>query len=101
MEYISTRGSVSPVPSKKAILKGIAGDNGLYVPSSFPFLGATPFADVQEPSYAARANRVLRVFLTDYTEAELLSACQGAYGEKFRFSFDGPRPIPGGGNLRP
>jgi threonine synthase len=90
MEYISTRGSVSPVPSKKAILKGIAGDNGLYVPSSFPFLGPNLFADIHESSYAARANRILNVFLTDYTEAELHAASQGAYGE----NFDSPSTAP-------
>jgi threonine synthase len=90
MEYISTRGSVSPVPSKKAILKGIAGDSGLYVPSSFPVLGANPFADLHQPSYAARATRILQTFLTDYTAADLLLACQGAYGE----NFDSPSTAP-------
>jgi len=46
MEYVSTRGSAPPITSKKAILKGIAEDDGLYVPSSFPFIGPNPFASV-------------------------------------------------------
>ena len=90
MEYVSTRGTVPPVPSKKAILKGIAVDSGLYVPSVFPFLGANPFADLHQPSYTARATRILKAFLTDYREEELLSACQEAYGE----NFDSPSTAP-------
>ena len=59
MEYISTRGSVPPIGSRKAIIKGIAEDDGLYVPSSFPFIGPDPFSDVRETSYAARAEKIL------------------------------------------
>jgi len=38
MEYLSTRGSSLAITSKKAIIKGIAEDNGLYVPFHFPHL---------------------------------------------------------------
>jgi threonine synthase len=83
MEYISTRGSAPAIASKRAIIKGIAEDKGLYVPSAFPGLGANPFAGMEQDSYAARAVRILQSFLTDYTPAELLTACQRAYAENF------------------
>jgi threonine synthase len=90
MEYISTRGSSSAITSKKAIIKGIADDNGLYVPSSFPQLGDNPFAGIDETSYSARAVKIIQPFLTDYTQAELASACKAAYAD----NFDSPLTAP-------
>jgi len=83
MEYISTRGSAPAIPSRKAILKGIAEDRGLYVPSSLPFLGDDPFAGIGNDTYAGRALRVLRPFLPDYSSADLASACERAYAKNF------------------
>jgi threonine synthase len=90
MEYISTRGSSPAITSKKAIIKGIADDNGLYVPSFFPQLGDNPFAGIDEKSYWARAVKIIEAFLTDYTNAELASACKAAYAD----NFDSPLTAP-------
>jgi len=83
MKYISTRGTAPSILSKKAIIKGIAEDNGLYVPSSSPSLGPDPFSGLKGNAYAGRATEILKPFLTDYRKAELLSACQGAYSDHF------------------
>jgi len=83
MDYISTRGSATPMPSKKAIIKGMAEDRGLYVPSSFPFLGPNPFSGLDQDSYAARAEKILQPFLPDFKPAELSMACKAAYAENF------------------
>ena len=90
MKYISTRGSSSPLTSKKAIIKGIADDSGLYVPSAFPFLGLDPFNHLSQPSYASRAVNILRPFLTDFKKEELRQDCQAAYGS----NFDSPSTAP-------
>jgi len=90
MEYISTRGSAPSIPSKKAIIKGIAEDDGLYVPSAFPFIGPNPFAAPVGTSYADRAEKILRLFLTDFTNAEIQTACRGAYAG----NFDSPLTAP-------
>ena len=90
MEYISTRGAAPSIPSKKAIIKGIAEDNGLYVPSGSPPLGPDPFRVSRGILTPGRATAILQPFLTDYREAELLSACQGAYGK----NFDSPLTAP-------
>ncbi|RPJ38009.1 MAG: threonine synthase, partial [Deltaproteobacteria bacterium] len=79
MEYISTRGSAPSIPSRKAILKGIADDKGLYVPSHLPHLGCDPFAGIEPDSYAERALRILTPFLPDYSPADLVSACEKPY----------------------
>ena len=97
MEYISTRGSAPAIPSKKAIIKGIAEDNGLYVPSSFPSFGPAPFEGPQRKSYAERAVRILRPFLSDYTDQELNTACRAAYGKNFESPQTAPLKILGDG----
>ena len=90
MEYVSTRGSAPPIASKRAIIQGIAEDGGLYVPSFFPALGDNPFDGETSKSYASRAVKILQAFLTDYTETELVSACNAAYAE----NFDSPLTVP-------
>ena len=90
MRYISTRGSAPAIPSKKAIIKGIAEDDGLYVPESFPSLGAAPFSDAGQASYATRAVKILEAFLTDFAAPELLDACRVSYAE----NFDSPITVP-------
>jgi threonine synthase len=83
MEYISTRGSPIAITSKKAIIKGIAEDNGLYVPSCFPSLGDGVLKSSEQESYVSRAMKILRSFLTDFTATELTAACDAAYSDNF------------------
>jgi threonine synthase len=90
MEYVSTRGRTPPIPSKKAILRGLAEDEGLYVPSSIPQLGPHLFEQDPDRSYAGRAVKILQAFLTDYTREELSSACRSAYGTNFDSPFTAP-----------
>lgn len=90
MEYISTRGSAPAIPSKKTIIKGIAEDNGLYTPSAFPSFGPCPFEGPQRKSYAERAAKILRPFLSDYSDDELITACRAAYAK----SFESPQVAP-------
>ena len=83
MEYLSTRGSSLAIPSKKAIIKGIAEDNGLYVPSGFPRLGEGVLKSSEQESYVSRAMKILPAFLTDFSPDELDAACRKAYSENF------------------
>jgi len=90
MEYISTRGSARALTSKKAIIKGIAEDDGLFVPASFPFIGPDPFLGIKQKLYPSRAIKILQRFLTDFTTDELSSACVSAYAQ----NFDSPATAP-------
>lgn len=91
MEYISTRGADSLSSAKKVIIKGLAEDGGLYVPSAFPDLRPFFFYGGKKNStYAAKAALILKFFLSDFSEDELTSACEEAYGEKF----DHPAIVP-------
>jgi threonine synthase len=83
MKYVSTRSSSPATTSKEAIIRGIAPDNGLYVPSSFPSLGSAALESSEQEPYVSRATKILRPFLSDYTPAELTAACQAAYSNNF------------------
>lgn len=88
MEYISTRGGAG-VSAGTAILKGIADDGGLYVPSSFPVLTKELMKEMIEMEYYERAAEILSMYLTDYTKEEILE-----YAEKAYSRFDGdPAPV--------
>ena len=83
MDYFSTRGEAVHVSSATAILKGLASDGGLFVPDSFPHLTIGEIEALVPLSYEERAVRILRLFLTDYTEDELRGCVERAYGRTF------------------
>ena len=83
MDYFSTRGASACVSSAAAILKGLASDGGLFVPASFPQMTLAEIEALVPLSYEERAVRILRLFLTDYTEAELRGCVERAYGRTF------------------
>jgi threonine synthase len=83
MEYLSTRGSPLAISSKKAMIKGIAEDNGLYIPSNFPHLGGAVLKSSGRESYVSRATKILRAFLTDFSPDEVDAACRKAYSDNF------------------
>lgn len=81
MQYISTRTGGSGAPSSRAIVQGLAADGGLFVPQSFPRVEYESVLGCA--SYAELSAKIMGVFLTDYTEAELREITAGAYGEQF------------------
>ena len=89
LHYISTRGDKNKVTASEAIVKGIAPDGGLYVPEAIPQLDIAPEMLAQMP-YAELAYEVLKLYLTDFTEAELRACIEGAYGS----GFDDPKIAP-------
>ena len=82
MQMLSTRGAAAVTPSK-AILRGLAPDGGLYVPSEFPAFTPEEIQALVPMSYQERAYAVLSRFLPDFEEEELRGAIAGAYGTGF------------------
>lgn len=82
MEYTSTRNDTLRVSASEAIVKGLAPDGGLFVPVEFPQVKPEEFYGL---TYAQTAEKILRLFLTDYDPSFLKSAAEQAYGEN-RFS---------------
>ena len=83
MDYFSTRGAAERTSSAAAILKGLASDGGLFVPAAFPQMTLPEIEALRDLSYEERAVRILRLFLTDYTEEELRGCVERAYGHTF------------------
>jgi len=82
MRYVSTRGDLEKVTSSAAIIRGLAPDRGLYVPESIPALPCR-LSEFTDMPYGALAEKILSVFLTDFTGRELNSCTKNAYDEKF------------------
>ena len=79
MLYHSTRNKALAVSSAEAIAQGIAADGGLFVPESIPELTAADFDALKGLSYAERAARLFKLYLTDFTDEELRECTKNAY----------------------
>ena len=82
LTYTSTRGHGETVTASQAILKGLADDGGLFVPTSLPKL-EVPVEKLAGMSYQEVAYEVMKLFLTDFTEEELKKCIANAYDSKF------------------
>lgn len=93
--YKSTRSADQTVTASYAILKGLAGDGGLFVPTSFPKLDVS-IDELAEMSYQEVAYEVMKLFLTDFTEEELKYCIDRAYDDKFDTDVIAPLAYAGG-----
>ena len=82
LRYVSTRSGKESATASQAILKGLAPDGGLYVPTQIPALDMD-FDELKEMTYQETAYAVMRKFLTDFTEEELRGCIEKAYDGKF------------------
>ena len=83
VKYVSTRDlNKQEITASQAILKGLADDGGLYVPTSIPKLEVSVEA-LAQMSYQQVAYEVLKLFLSDFTEDELKHCINSAYDSKF------------------
>ena len=82
LPYKSTRDAEKTVTASQAILKGLADDGGLFVPTSIPALDV-PMEKLAAMSYQEVAYEVMSRFLTDFTEDELKNCIANAYDAKF------------------
>lgn len=80
--YQSTRSKAAPITASQAILKGLAEDGGLYVPESIPSL-TNSLKELSSLTYQQTAYEVMKLYFTDFTEAELKNCINNAYDGKF------------------
>lgn len=80
--YASTRDAQEKVTASQAILRGLANDGGLFVPTELPKL-TVPMEQLAKMSYQETAYEVMKLFLTDFTEEELKHCINSAYDSKF------------------
>lgn len=80
--YASTRDANERVTASQAILKGLANDGGLYVPTEIPSLDVG-MDELAKMTYQETAYEVMKKLLTDFTEEELKYCINSAYDSKF------------------
>ncbi len=82
VKYVSTRNKAEQVTASQAVLRGLATDGGLYVPTTIPKFDKT-LEELSDMTYQEVAYEVMKLLLTDYTEEELKNCINRAYDEKF------------------
>ena len=82
LQYMSTRNPKIRATASQAVLQGLAGDGGLFVPEKIPALPVS-LGELKGMTYQETAYVVMKEFLTDYTEEELRSCIARAYDSKF------------------
>jgi len=92
MKYNSTRSKEFECNSAYAIKTGLAHDGGLFVPSEIPAMSIEDIEAMVPQSFAERAVKILRSYLTDYTDAEL-TECVNAVYTKEKFETDSVTPV--------
>jgi threonine synthase len=76
MRYVSTRGQADELGFADALLAGLAGDGGLYVPTEWPQLGVLP----RRGDYADAAAQIMLPFVgADVAPDEFRRICVDAY----------------------
>ena len=80
--YKSTRSEDGYLKASEAILKGLADDGGLFVPTEIPKLDVT-VEELSKMTYQQVAYEVMKLYFTDFTEEELKNCINKAYDSKF------------------
>ncbi|MGN0444777.1 MAG: threonine synthase [Acutalibacteraceae bacterium] len=92
MLYTSTRDNSVKVNSADAIVHGISSDGGLFVPTEIPKIDASFISELVPLDYISRAKKVLKLYLTDFTDEEIAMCVEGAYKEG-KFSSEKIAPL--------
>ena len=95
MHYVSTRDSSRRLTASQAIVEGLSRDGGLYLPESIPQLTLADIRALARLSYPERAAKIMKLYLEEFSEEELLGFAQKAYGPA---KFEPPHPPPEGGD---
>ncbi len=86
MRYVSTRGGAPALGFEAALLAGLAGDGGLYVPEEWPQFSAAALRGMTGLTYAELAIRVMAPFvqgaITDDDFAALVADSYGGFGHR-------------------
>lgn len=91
MKYLSTRDRTLRLSAAEAIEMGLARDGGLLTPCEIPRIDGDFLWELVSAPYQERAERVMSLYLSDYTSAELRAFADRAYGPD---RFDVPEVAP-------
>ena len=79
MRYISTRGGISPIPFKDAVMMGLALDGGLLLPQSYPAVTKIELESWRSLSYPELAYEVISRYVDDIPADALKRLIRSSY----------------------
>ena len=79
MKYQSTRNANLALDAAETIARGLSHDGGLFVPESIPQISPEFLESLAGLPYAERSAAVMKLYLSDFTEAELHDFTHAAY----------------------
>ena len=91
MHYVSTRDAARRLTASKAIVEGLSRDGGLYLPEQIPQISLAQIEALAKLPYPQRAAKLMKLYLDEFTEEELLGFAEKAYGPE---KFDTPAAAP-------
>ena len=92
MNYKSTRDSSIRVTAAEAITRGLSAEGGLFVPENLPEIALDDLEGLAGMNYTERAIQILSLFLTDFSDEQLVDCVESAYTAE-KFGEEGPTPI--------
>ncbi|MGN0536738.1 MAG: threonine synthase [Acutalibacteraceae bacterium] len=92
MQYNSTRDKERVVSAAQAISQGISEEGGLFVPQELPKYKPEDIQAMTALDYQGRACKVLKDFLSDFTEEEIKESVSAAYAAE-KFGSENPAPL--------
>ena len=91
MHYVSTRNPKTRLSAAQAIVQGLSRDGGLFLPEEIPQITPEQIETLSKLSYPVRAAKIMKLYLDEFTEEELLGFAEKAYGPD---KFDDPKAAP-------
>jgi len=79
MRYISTRGGISPISFKDAVMMGLATDGGLLLPEALPKVDPKSLSGWQSYSFQQLASEIFRLFISDIAGEQLDNLISRSY----------------------
>ena len=80
MHYVSTRNPDIALTAAQAIVQGLSRDGGLFLPRDIPQITLEDIAALSKRSYPERAAKIMKLYLDEFSEEELLGFAEKAYG---------------------
>ena len=91
MHYVSTRNPDLRLSAAQAIVQGLSRDGGLFLPEEIPQIPLEEIKALSKLPYPERAAKIMKRYLDEFTEEELLGFAEKAYGAS---KFDDPKAAP-------
>ena len=92
MKYYSTRDKSLRYDAAEAVKMGLSRDGGLLTPTEIPQIDEAFLNSLVHAWYQERAAKIMGLYLTDYTQDELMTFAENAYGTD-KFDTDAVAPV--------